>query len=204
MRILDLLSSTQSELLANLESRDKEERQAGIREASSLKALAPSVAQLLYLLILWKNSKTIVEFGTSHGYSTIYLAAAAEYTGGHVFTVDVLPEKTQWAQQNLEAAGLLDRVTLATAEGADFVATLPHEIDLVLVDYGIAAFASAFPLLRAKIASGGLLLIDGGGPSYWSSGAGGEFRSLLERDPTFLVSILQMHREQLVAIRITE
>ena len=169
MKFPSLLTPQQIDVLADLNERDRRERREGIREESSLKALAPAVAQLLYLLIVQKGAKTIIEFGTSHGYSTIHLAAAADKTGGHVYTVDLIPEKTTSARANLEAAGLLHRVTLATCHGTDFVASLPSGIDFVLVDYGIPAFAPAFETLRDKTALGCIIFIDGGPEGYWES-----------------------------------
>jgi predicted O-methyltransferase YrrM len=116
-----LFTPAQIGVLADLHERDSRERREGIREESSLKALAPSVAQFLYLLIVQKSARTIVEFGTSHGYSTIHLAAAADKTDGRVYSVDVIPEKTASASDNLEAAGLLHRVTLAACNGSPTV-----------------------------------------------------------------------------------
>ena len=74
MKFSTLFTDARNRVLADLYERDREERQAGIREPLSLKAVSPSVAQLLYLLILAKGARIIVEFGTSHGYSTIHLA----------------------------------------------------------------------------------------------------------------------------------
>ena len=133
MKFASVFSASQAAVLADLEERDRQEREAGIREALSLKAVSPAVAELLFLLIVQKGAKTIVEFGTSHGYSTIHLAAAADRTGGRVHSVDAMPAKTALATANLEAAGLLHRVRLETSDGGDFVATLPNEIDFVLV-----------------------------------------------------------------------
>jgi predicted O-methyltransferase YrrM len=157
-------------VLDDLHERDREERRKGVREPSNLKALTPPVARLLYLLILHTAATRIVEFGTSHGYSTIHLAAAAERTDGHVYTVDVLPAKSAAARANPEAAGLSSRVSLATCEGVAFVESLPAEVDFVLVDYGVPAFAPAFDLLRDRIAPGGLMFVDGGPEGYWESG----------------------------------
>ncbi len=204
MKFPTVFTSAQIEVLAGLHARDSQERREGIREALSLKALAPPVAQLLHLLILQKNAKTIVEFGTSHGYSTIHLAAAADRTDGHVYTVDAIPEKTAFAAENLDAAGLLHRVTLATSDGADFATSLPDGIDLVLVDYDIPAFAPAFESLRDRIATGCLIFVDGGPEGYWESDAARGFRTRLEDDPSFVVSILPMHKDQLIAVKVTE
>ena len=199
-----VFTAPQIKVLADLHERDSRERREGIREALSLKALAPEVAQLLYLLILQKGAKTIVEFGTSHGYSTIHLAAAADRTDGHVYTVDAISEKTTFARVNLEAAGLLHRVTLTTSDGTDFVAALPDGVDFILVDYGIPAFAPAFDILRDTIAPGCFIFVDGGPEGYWESDAVRGFKALLEDDPAFVVSILPMHKEQLIAVRVPE
>lgn len=201
MKFPSVFTTAQIDVLADLHGRDSRERRDGIREALSLMAFAPAVAQLLYLLILQKCAKTIVEFGTSHGYSTIHLAAAADRTDGHVYTVDAMPEKTAFAAANLESAGLSHRVTLATSDGTDFVASLPDGIDFILVDYPIPAFAPAFGDLRSRVAPGGIIFVDGGPADYWESGAGHDFRALLEDDASFLVSILPMHKNQLIAVK---
>jgi len=61
----------------------------------------------LYLLALSIRAKTIVEFGTSHGLSTIYLAAAIrDNGGGKVIGTEFVPEKAAVAQRNLQESGL--------------------------------------------------------------------------------------------------
>ena len=204
MKFPSVFTATQNEILEDLKRRGHHERQHGIREALSLKALDPSVAQLLYLLILQQGARTIVEFGTSHGYSTIHLAAAAEQTDGQVHSVDLMPEKTAFATGNLEAAGLMHRVTLATSDGVDFVTSLPHGVDFVLVDYGVPRFAAAFPELRKRTKPGCLMFFDGGPGGYWDREDVGDFKTLLEEDPSFMVTMLPMHKEQLLAVRIGE
>lgn len=205
MKFLDVLSAAQIDVLADLQERDTEERRRGIRDPISLKALAPEVAELFFLLIAQKNAKTIVEFGTSHGYSTIYLAAAAEITDGRVYTVDAMPEKTALATKNLEAAGLLHRVTLATSDGADFASSLPDKVDFVLVDYGIPAFAPVFDALREKMAPRCLNFIDGGPEGYLESDVVRGFITTLEEDPDYLVTVLPMRRkDQIIAVRVAE
>ena len=204
MKFPNVFTASQIAVLADLHERDSRERREGIREASSLKALAPTVAQLLYLLILQKEAKTIVEFGTSHGYSTIHLAAAADRTDGHVYTVDAMTEKIAFARENLEAVDLLHRVTLTTSDGTDFAASLPDCVDFILLDYGVGSFAPTFEILRDRIAPGCFIFVDGGPEGYWQTEAARGFKKLLEDDPAFAVSILPMHKDQLIAVRLAE
>jgi len=199
MRLVDALTPAQVGVVEALHTRDQEERRAGARNDNSLKAIAPSVAKLLYFLVVTGDARVIAEFGSSHGYSTIHLAAAAERTGGHVHSVDFVPRKTAQARENLERAGLLHRVTLATADGVEFAEGLPDSLDFVLVDYGLEAFLPAFEHVQRRMAPGCLLFVDGGPEGYWRTEAAGKFRALLEGDESFLVLPLPMHKEELLA-----
>ena len=201
MRFPDVFSEDQARVVADLEARDLREPLEGSKDASRLKALAPEVARLLYLLVVRQRASTIVEFGTSHGYSTIHLARAADEVGGHVYTVDSDPGKTGWARENLETSGLLQRVNLVPSRGIDFVSSLPDGIDFVLVDYGVRDFLATFEALRPKLAPGCFVFVDGGPPGYWESEGVREFKQRLEEDPQFVVSIVPMKKDQLIAIR---
>jgi predicted O-methyltransferase YrrM len=62
---------------------------------------------LLYALARSSKSKTVVEFGTSFGISTIFLASAIRDNGdGKVITTEFDPENAERAKKNLAAAGL--------------------------------------------------------------------------------------------------
>src|SRR5262245_22497277 len=60
---------------------------------------------LLYTLVRAGRPDTIVEFGTSYGISTIYLAAAATDNGsGHVLSTELSRTKVAAARANLAEA----------------------------------------------------------------------------------------------------
>lgn len=202
MKLDGLLSPAQRRVLTGLHERDAGERREGDRSAGSILAVAAPVAEFLHLLVVQTQAQRIAEFGTSHGYSTIHLAAAAQRTGGHVYSVDALADKTARARDNLRDAGLLHRVSLTTADGAEFVHGLPAQVDFVLVDYDVAAFLPAFAALRERMAGGCTMFVDGGPDGYWDTGGGGALKALLDEDPELLVCVLPMHKQQLVAVRV--
>src|SRR5688572_11610817 len=71
--------------------------------------VAPEQGQLLYLVARSIGAKRIVEFGTSFGISTIYLAAAVrDGGGGKVIGTELEHTKLAQAVRNLEDAGLTD------------------------------------------------------------------------------------------------
>ena len=116
---------------------------------------------ILCLTAVHQRARTLVEFGTSHGYSTLHLAAAAQHTGGRVFTLDQVPEKTAAAQGNLRAAGLDHLVECHTSTGDVFISALPDCVDFVFVDFGLQAFAPMFDMLESRLAPGAFLFVDG-------------------------------------------
>ena len=70
----------------------------------------PQQGQLLYMLARCAGAQTILEFGTSFGVSTIYLAAAVrDNGGGKVYGTEFEPTKAKEAKKHLEQAGLSDR-----------------------------------------------------------------------------------------------
>ena len=67
--------------------------------------ISREVGELYYVLAVSRRARLIVEFGASHGISTIYLAAGIRDGGrGSLITTELLPQKAQAARQNLAEA----------------------------------------------------------------------------------------------------
>src|SRR3954469_16955929 len=70
-------------------------------------AVSRETGTLLYMLARSTGARTIVEFGTSFGISTLHLAAAVrDNGGGRVITSEFETSKVARARENLTAAGL--------------------------------------------------------------------------------------------------
>ena len=74
--------------------------------------IAPQQGKFLYMQALASGAKNIVEFGTSYGISTLYLAAAARVNGGRLITCEYLPHKAAAARKHFQEAGLADYIEL--------------------------------------------------------------------------------------------
>ena len=117
-------------------------------------------AAFLALLIRCTRPGRILEIGTSNGYSTIWLADAAETIAGSVVSVDVDRERTETARMNLAKASLA--VELRTEDGAETLKAASDECwDFIFLDAERPAYASYWPhLLRTLRGHGGLLAVD--------------------------------------------
>src|SRR5436305_421539 len=75
-----------------------------------LLSVGPATGQLLNLLATQAKAKTILEVGSSYGYSTVWLAEAARTTGGKLITLEAIPEKQAHAREQIQKAGLAGSV----------------------------------------------------------------------------------------------
>jgi predicted O-methyltransferase YrrM len=92
--------------------------------------VAPNQGALLALLARLAGARRVLEIGTLTGYSTIWLARAAE----HVTTLEFAPENAAIARRNFAAAGVADRIDLIVGHALDSLATLDGPYDLVFID----------------------------------------------------------------------
>lgn len=97
--------------------------------------VTPAFGQLLYVLARLSAAKSIVEFGTSFGISTIFLAAALrDNGGGRLITTEFVKSKADRAAVNLERAGLRDLVEIRVGDARESLARIETSVDLLLLD----------------------------------------------------------------------
>ena len=122
--------------------------------------VGPATGQLMNILIKEAKAKTILEIGTSHGYSTVWLAEAARATGGKVITLDVHAGKQEYARNSLGKAGLANVVEFKLGDARESIATLPGSIDFVLLDLWKDLYIPCFDLFYPKLGSGAMIVAD--------------------------------------------
>ncbi len=125
-------------------------------------AVSRETGALLYMLARALRAKTIVEFGTSFGLSTLHLAAALrDNGGGRLITTEFEPSKAARARQNLVAGGVEDLVEIREGDALQSLATgLPDSIDLVLLDGAKALYPEILALVEGRLRPGALIVAD--------------------------------------------
>jgi predicted O-methyltransferase YrrM len=117
---------------------------------------------LLYMLVRSCNARTIIEFGTSFGISTLHLAAALrDNGGGHLITTEFEPSKVVRARDNLMAGDLIDLVEIREGDALQTLSVdLPETIDLLLLDGAKALYPEILALVESRLRPGALIVAD--------------------------------------------
>jgi predicted O-methyltransferase YrrM len=124
--------------------------------------VSPEIGALLYMLARGCGARTIVEFGTSFGISTLHLAAALrDNGGGRLITSEFEPSKVARARQNLIAGGLSDLVEIREGDALKTLSVdLPETIDLLLLDGAKSLYPDILSLVESRLRPGAFIVAD--------------------------------------------
>ena len=185
--------------MAELEARDRADRVDGTPMSRRLRAISPDVGEFLLTLALATNARTIVEIGTSSGYSTLWLAVAAQLNGGRVITYEVDPAKVELARTTFADAGVGDQVELRDSDGAAGLASHAGVADLVFLDAEKDDYLGMLEPAITALRSGGLLVADN---LTSHEAALAEFRDTALADPRLSGLVVPIGRGELLAFRL--
>lgn len=144
------------ELYESGQENDAREREHGKKMLN----LEPGTAQLLHILLSSSRRRSLLEIGTSNGYSTIWLVWTVAAHGGRVVSVDRSAEKQKLADANLRRVGLRELVDLKCGDATEIVAHLPGPFDCVFFDADRYSAPAQLQALLPKLTPDVLLLAD--------------------------------------------
>jgi predicted O-methyltransferase YrrM len=126
-----------------------------------LRNLEPDTAALLALLVRAAGARTVLELGTSNGYSTLWLADAVRAVCGTLVSVELDPERSAQAARHLDRAGLRSLVELRVEDAsATLSESKDSEWDLIFLDAERPAYTGYWPDIVRALRPGGLLVVD--------------------------------------------
>jgi predicted O-methyltransferase YrrM len=128
--------------------------------ASNFLNVSAEFGRFLYICARARQAKRIVEFGTSFGISTIYLAVALrDGGGGQLIGTELEPAKAQRARQNLSTAGLADIVEIRVGDALETLRDgVGDSVDLVLLDGAFTLYLPVLKLLEPHLSPGALVI----------------------------------------------
>lgn len=117
--------------------------------------------EFLYLTARALGARNVVEFGTSFGISTVYLAAGVRDNGGGIVVgSEIEPSKHAVATANLEQAGLDAIADVRLGDALETLKDVTEPVDLVFLDGWKDLYLPVLELLAPRLRPGAVVVAD--------------------------------------------
>jgi predicted O-methyltransferase YrrM len=171
--------------------------------------IGPICGHFCYQLARMIGAQRIFELGSGYGYSTAWFArAVAENGGGEVHHVVWDNKLSGMARKHLTALGFNDIIQYHNAEAVETLRQTAGPFDLIFNDIDKAGYPASLPVIKEKLRSGGLVIIDNMiwhgeifDPDNHTPDAQGvrEITRLLTTDPGWISSVVPLRDGLMIA-----
>lgn len=111
-------------------------------------------------LVKENDIQNIVEFGTSFGISTLFLAQGVMETGGRIITTELIESKAQKAIANFKKAGVNDLIEVRIGDALETLKSYDEPIDLLLLDGWKDLYLPLFQMLEPNFHANTVIYVD--------------------------------------------
>jgi predicted O-methyltransferase YrrM len=123
--------------------------------------LGPVCGYYCYQLARMLRAASVFELGSGYGYSTAWFAKAVRENGGGVVHHTVWDDKlSALAKEHLAKLGYDDLIEYHNAEAVETLRKTPGTFDIIFNDIDKEGYPDSLPVIKSKLRSGGLLIID--------------------------------------------
>ena len=193
------MSETLQELLTELEQFGQQNDAAISERPRRMLNITRDTGEFLSVLVQATNAQRVLEIGTSNGYSTLWLAQAAQRIGGHVTTVELSEFKLEMAARNFDRSGLTKVITQHRGEAGSMLESLDDAcFDLLFLDSKRSDYVNWWPNIQRVLRKGGLLVVDNA-TSHADEMA--DFMALVSADPDFTTCTVPVGNGEFLATR---
>jgi len=123
-------------------------------------AISKEEGEALVQLIKENDLKNIVEFGTSFGISTLFLAQGVLETKGHIITTELLESKAKKAIENFKKANVNELIEVRIGDALETLKNHTDTIDLLLLDGWMSLYQPLFEILEPNFNNKTIIYVD--------------------------------------------
>jgi predicted O-methyltransferase YrrM len=186
-------------LLAELERFGKANDGSTTERPRRMLNITRDTGEFLAVLVRATLARRVLEIGTSNGYSTLWLAAAACAIGGAVTTVELSDYKVGLATSNFARSGLARYIAVVHDDaGRVLCRSADGAFDLVFLDSERAEYPGWWGDLKRVLRPGGLLVVDNA-TSHVAEMA--PFVAQVSADASFVTSLVPVGNGELLALK---
>lgn len=125
-----------------------------------MRSIGPETGQLLNILAKSLKNPTILELGTSFGYSGIWLAEAARVADGKLITMELHDYKSAYAQKMAQQAGLANWIDFRVGDAVQMIDEMDEKVDFVFVDLWKDLYVPCLKAFYPRLNPGAIIVAD--------------------------------------------
>ena len=117
---------------------------------------------LLNTFIKMMNAKSVLEIGTSNGYSGLWLSKALKETGGKLTTIEFYEKRQSIAIENFKKCGVIDIIRPIQGSACDVIRNFDEneKFDFVFIDASKREYVDYFNLIKPHLTPKAMLVAD--------------------------------------------
>jgi len=153
----------------------------------------PEDAMMLRILVESRGAKRGVEVGVASGFGAINMGIGFERTGGHLYSVEIDPQRAEEARRNVRKAGLERTVTVVEGDALKVLPELEGQFDFVFLDAVKSDYLKYLKLMEPKLARGAVVVADN---VIKSERAMADFLNYVQTNPNYETVIIRASMEK--------
>lgn len=153
------ISETMLKRMQEMESQDTTDRADGTPVTQRLRQVPPETGKFLALLCASAPKGSVIEIGTSGGYSSMWLSLACHVRGDKLTTFEILPNKIELAAETFRATGIEDAIHLVHGDACQMLDQY-HQIAFCFLDAEKEIYTDCYEKVVPNLVQGGLLAAD--------------------------------------------
>lgn len=117
---------------------------------------------LLNTFIKMMNAKSVLEIGTSNGYSGLWLSKALKETGGRLTTIEFYDKRQSIAIENFKTCRVMDIVRPLQGSACEILESLDEseKFDFVFIDACKKEYVKYFELVKPHLTQKAMIVAD--------------------------------------------
>jgi predicted O-methyltransferase YrrM len=145
--------------MRELEAQDALDREDGTPQLQRLRQIPPESGKFLALLCASAPKGSVLEVGTSGGYSSLWLSLACRERGDHLTTFEILEEKVVRARETFEAAEVGGQIQLIYGDAREVIDTY-KDVAFCFLDAEKDVYLDVYEKVIPNLVPGGILAAD--------------------------------------------
>lgn len=117
---------------------------------------------LINTFIKLMNAQSVLEIGTSNGYSGLWITKALKKTGGRLTTIEYFDKRQSIAIENFKKCGVFDIVRPLQGSACNIIKSFDEseKFDLVFIDANKSEYVDYFQLIKPHLTEKALIVAD--------------------------------------------